>query len=59
MKRRLQEHLLLHLQDARRQLDTKDYAQVEFDIYEIGEHLGLSPLEINNDLRHDTARQPR
>ena len=43
------EHKLLHLQSMRRALELKDYKQVEFDIYEMGQHLGFSPKEINND----------
>lgn len=43
------EHILLHLQDAHRHLDIQDYKQVGFNLYEIGEHLGFSPAEINED----------
>ncbi len=43
------EHILLHLQDAILQLRVRDYHQVAFDIYEIGQHLGFSPQELNND----------
>ena len=44
-------HILLHLQSIRKSLDTKNYAQVEFDMYEIAQHLNFSPAEVNNDRR--------
>lgn len=51
----LNNHLLLHLQSVRRHLDVKmgapDLDQIAFDIYEIGEHLGFSPKEINDDVK--------
>ena len=49
IKQEVLQHILLHLQDARLQLDIKDYRQVEHDIYSIGEHLGFSPAEVNAD----------
>lgn len=49
IKEEVLNHILLHLQDARLQLDIKDYKQVEYDIYSIGEHLGYSPAQVNND----------
>ena len=52
MKQEELDHILLHLQDARLQLDIREYKQVEFDIYEIGQHLGFSPKEVNTDERH-------
>ena len=48
-KKEVAEHTLLHLQDIRRHLDTKNYSQVEFNIYEIAAHLGFSPKEVNKD----------
>ena len=42
-------HILLHLQDAVIQLEVKDYNQVRHDIYEIGQHLGFSPAQLNRD----------
>lgn len=50
------DHILLHLQDARLQLDVKDYRQVEHDIYAIGQHLGFSAMEVNNDRREEVRK---
>ena len=49
IKQEVLDHILLHLQDAQLQLGIREYKQVEFDIYEIGQHLGFSPAQINND----------
>ncbi len=46
------DHVLLHLQNIRRELNHTQppLTQVESDIYEIGEHLGFSPKEVNADV---------
>lgn len=52
MTHEVRKHLLLHLQDMRRHLPGEE-KQVEFDIYEIGAHLGFSAKEINMDFTND------
>ena len=62
-QREIAEHILLHLQDIRKELSRIHTAvaiidnhplfnalrQLEYDMYEIGEHLGFSPAQVNGD----------
>lgn len=49
MNKKLKEHITLHLQDARRCCDSlpDERGQLEFNLYEIAGHLGITPKEVN------------
>lgn len=47
LEQAVRENLLLHLQSALFQLEVNNHAQVSQNIYEIGQHLGFSPNELN------------
>jgi hypothetical protein len=49
----VRENLLLHLQNALFQLEVRDLARVRRDIYEIGQHIGFSPNELNQGVNKD------
>lgn len=54
------EHVLYHIQSAYRALQARDSAQLEHDIFEIGDHLGFNSDEIiGKDAKNKKEEMPR